>query len=110
MNLRCDTLDQSHSGQFGWLPTDLGQPLAAEARPVRNRGHRIKHDTRMLERPPGPVGAVDRLIRAAHFFALVPQPPGNAHAGRADLLRIPISRRYSYKSATAARPASSTST
>jgi len=24
------------------------QPLAAEARPVRSRGHRVKHDSRML--------------------------------------------------------------
>ena len=30
-------------------------PLAAEARPVRNRGHRVKHDSRMLDRPQRPV-------------------------------------------------------
>jgi hypothetical protein len=28
------------------------EPLAAHARPVRNRGHRVKHDSRMLDRPP----------------------------------------------------------
>ena len=35
------------------------QPLAAEARPVRSRGHRVKHDSRMLDRPPRRVGAVN---------------------------------------------------
>ena len=34
------------------------EPLAAQARPVRTRQHRIKHDTRMLDRPQRPVGAV----------------------------------------------------
>ena len=33
------------------------EPLAAQARPVRTREHRIKHDTRMLDRPQRPVGA-----------------------------------------------------
>ena len=48
------------------------QPLAAEARPVRSRGHRVKHDSRMLDRPPRRVGAVNVPILAAQFFALVP--------------------------------------
>jgi hypothetical protein len=65
------------------------QPLAAEARPVRSRGHRVKHDSRMLDRPPRRVGAVNVPILAAQLFALIPQPPGNAHAGRADLPRNP---------------------
>jgi hypothetical protein len=40
------------------------KPLAAQARPVRTRQHRIKHDTRMLDRPPRPVGAGRFVIRA----------------------------------------------
>jgi hypothetical protein len=56
------------------------EPLAAQARPVCSRGHRVKHDSRMLDRPPRPVGAVNVLILAAQLFALIPQPPGNAHA------------------------------
>jgi hypothetical protein len=48
------------------------EPLAAQARPVRSRGHRIKHDSRMLDRPQRPVGAVNVLVLAAQFFALVP--------------------------------------
>src|ERR1700736_1949749 len=65
------------------------EPLAAQARPVRSRGHRVKHDSRMLDRPPPPVGAVNALILPAQFFALIPQPPGNAYTGRADLPRNP---------------------
>src|SRR6476660_5872354 len=62
---------------------DLAHPTtAAQARPVRSRGHRVKHDSRMLDRPPRRVGAVSVLILAAQLFALIPQPPGNAHAGR----------------------------
>ena len=38
------------------------EPLAAQARPVRSRGHRVKHDSRMLDRPPRPVGAVNVFI------------------------------------------------
>jgi hypothetical protein len=68
----------------------MGQVLwIAEAGTVRSRGHRVKHDSRMLDRPPRPVGAVNVLILAAQLFALIPQPPGNAHAGRADLPRNP---------------------
>jgi hypothetical protein len=63
------------------------EPLAAQARPVRSRGHRV--DSRMLDRPPRPVGAVTVLILAAQLFALIPQPPGNAHAGRRDLPHNP---------------------
>jgi hypothetical protein len=48
------------------------EPLAAEARPVRNRGHRVKHDSRMLDRPQRPVDAVNVLILAAQLFALIP--------------------------------------
>jgi hypothetical protein len=48
------------------------EPLAAEARPVRTREHRIKHDTRMLGWPPRPVGAMNVLVLGAQFFALVP--------------------------------------
>ena len=48
------------------------QPLAAEARPVRSRGYRVKHDSRMLDRPPRRVGAVNVPILAAQLFALVP--------------------------------------
>jgi hypothetical protein len=48
------------------------EPLAAQARPVRSRGHRVKHDSRMLDRPPRPVGAVNVLVLGAKFFALVP--------------------------------------
>jgi hypothetical protein len=61
------------------------EPRTPEARPVRTREHRIKHNTRMLDRPPRPVGAVNVLILAAQFFALIPQPPGNVHAARLDL-------------------------
>jgi hypothetical protein len=39
---------------------------------VRTREHRIKHDTRMLDRPQRPVGAMNVLILAAQFFALIP--------------------------------------
>jgi len=48
------------------------EPLAAQARPVRTREHRIKHDTRMLDRPQRPVGAMNVLILAAQLFALIP--------------------------------------
>jgi hypothetical protein len=48
------------------------KPLAAQARPVRTREHRVKHDSRMLDRPPRPVGAMNVLILGAQFFALVP--------------------------------------
>jgi hypothetical protein len=65
------------------------EPLAAQARPMRSRGHRVKHDSRMLYRPQRPVGAVNVLILAAQLFALIPQPPGNAHAGRRDLPHNP---------------------
>jgi hypothetical protein len=47
------------------------EPLAAQARPVRSRGHRVKNDSRMLDRPERPVGAVDVLVLGAQFFALV---------------------------------------
>jgi len=43
----------------------------------------------MLDRPQRPVGAVNVLILAAQLFALIPQPPGNAHTGRRDLPRNP---------------------
>jgi hypothetical protein len=65
------------------------EPLAAEARPVRSSGHRVKHDSRMLGRPQRPAGAVNVLILAAQLFALIPRPPGNAHPGRRDLPRNP---------------------
>jgi hypothetical protein len=65
------------------------EPLAAEASPVRSRGHRVKHDSRMLDRPQRPVGAVNVLILAARSLALIPQPPGNAYTSRADLPRSP---------------------
>ena len=39
---------------------------------MRSRGHRVKHDTRMLDWPQRPVGAVNVLILAAQVFALVP--------------------------------------
>jgi len=42
--------------------TSLIEPLAAEARPVRSRGHRVKHDSRMLGWPQRPVGAVNVLV------------------------------------------------
>ena len=48
------------------------EPLAAQARPVRTREHRIKHDTRMLDRPQRPVGDMNVLILAAQLFALIP--------------------------------------
>jgi hypothetical protein len=48
------------------------EPLAAQARPVRSRGHRVKHDTRMLEWPQRPIGAMNVHILAAQFFALIP--------------------------------------
>jgi hypothetical protein len=57
----------------------------SQARPVRSRGHRIKHETRMLGWPLRPVGAVKVLILAAQFFALIPSPPGNAYTGRRGL-------------------------
>ena len=41
------------------------EPLAAEARPVRSRGHRVKHDSRMLDRPQRPVGAAATVTTAA---------------------------------------------
>ena len=41
------------------------EPLAAQARPVRSRGHRVKHDTRMPDRPQHPAGAVNVLILGA---------------------------------------------
>ena len=34
------------------------QPLAAEARPVRSRGHRVKHDSWTLDRPQSPGGGL----------------------------------------------------
>ena len=40
--------------------TDHIEPLAAQARPVRSRGHRVKHDSRILDRPTMPV-VVDLL-------------------------------------------------
>ena len=39
--------------------------LAAQAGPVRDERHRVEDDTRMLDRPPRPVGAVHVLILAA---------------------------------------------
>jgi hypothetical protein len=48
------------------------EPRAAQARPVRSRGHRVKHDSRVLDRLSRPVGAVDVLVLGAQFFALVP--------------------------------------
>jgi hypothetical protein len=48
------------------------EPVAAQARPVRSREHRIKHDTRMLGWPQRPIGAMNVLILAAQFFALIP--------------------------------------
>jgi hypothetical protein len=36
------------------------EPLAAQARPVGTRGHRVKHDSRILDRPTLPV-VVDLL-------------------------------------------------
>ncbi len=54
-----------------------------------SRGHLVKHDSRMLDRPLRPVGAVNVLILAAQSFALIPQPPGNAYTGGADLPRNP---------------------
>jgi len=53
------------SGQFSSPPPGsqmavTGQFAVAantQARPVRTREHRIKHDTRMLDRPQRPVGA-----------------------------------------------------
>jgi hypothetical protein len=44
------------------------EPLAAQARPARSRGHHVKHDSRMLDRPPRPVGAVNVFILAAQFW------------------------------------------
>jgi hypothetical protein len=46
------------------------EPLAAQARPLRTREHRIKHDTRTLDLPQRPVGAMNILVLGAHFFAL----------------------------------------
>jgi transposase, IS5 family len=66
------------------------EPLAAQARPVRTRRHHIKDDARMLDRPQRPVGTVDALILAAQLFALIPQPPGNAHAGRRHLRGVHV--------------------
>jgi len=65
------------------------EPLAPEARPVCSRGHRVKHDSRMLDRPQRPVGAVNVPILSAQSFALIPQPPGNAYTSRAGLPRNP---------------------
>jgi hypothetical protein len=48
------------------------EPLAAQAPPVRTGQHRIKHDSRMLDRPQLPVGAVNVSILGAQLFALVP--------------------------------------
>jgi hypothetical protein len=53
--------------------------------PARSRGHRVKHNTWMLDRPLRPVGAMNVLILAAPFFALIAQPPGNSYTGGADL-------------------------
>ena len=65
------------------------EPLAPEAGPVCSRGHRVKHDSRMLDRPQRPVGAVNVPILSAQSFALIPQPPGNAYTSRAGLPRNP---------------------
>jgi hypothetical protein len=43
------------------------KPLAAQARPVRTRQHRIRHDTWMLGWPQRPVGAVNVLVLGAQF-------------------------------------------
>ena len=34
---------------------------------MRSRGHRVKHDTRMLDWPQRPVGAVNVLVLGAQF-------------------------------------------
>jgi hypothetical protein len=65
------------------------EPLAAEARPVRSRGHRVKHDSRMLGWPQRPVGAVDVLVLGTQFLALIPQPACDVRAGRRHLPRNP---------------------
>ena len=66
------------------------EPLAAQARAVRTREHRIKHDTRMLDRPPRPVGAVDVLVLGAQLFALIPKPSCDVRAGRRHLPGIHV--------------------
>jgi hypothetical protein len=49
------------------------EPLEAQARPLRSRGHHVKYDSRRLGWPQRPVGAVDALILAAQLFSLIPQ-------------------------------------
>src|SRR6476646_2887921 len=47
------------------------KPLTAQARPVRTRQHRIRHDTWMLGWPQRPVGAVNVLVLGAQFGDLI---------------------------------------
>jgi hypothetical protein len=76
------------------------EPLAAQARPLRSRGHRVKRDSGVLERPPVPVGAVHVTAHDARSqenvgtgWARGGEPPGRlaaATVSRADpTIRLP---------------------
>jgi hypothetical protein len=73
---RCGhTEARSNQSELAHPVTSHIEPLAAQARPVRTREHRIKHDTRMLDRPQRPVGAMNVLILAAYSRAVVRADP-----------------------------------
>ena len=60
--------------EYGGLPAQTPWRPLVVPRPARSRGHRVKHDSRTLDRPPRPVGAVNVLILTAQLFGLIAQP------------------------------------
>ena len=52
----------------------LASTLAAQARPVCSRGHRVKHDSRMLDRPQRPV------YRSGTALKVIPRPSSRCFA------------------------------